>query len=278
MQVVTLAVVVGGAAWLWIDVIGDLGKGTHVAARHADEARKDAPSLAMAALTSVPVGAGLPESGDAGPPLAAARHPGVRTVDPVAEALLAAARDHLARKVAATGYVVEDARANKGHAFDLIDRGLGGFLPLRIALLRHRLREPQRYGLASKPPATHDERRRALTSENLAIFLDSFADRVALKPAVATGSHESAFEAGDLVVVQRKKGSGRVLVAVVSDTVDDAHRTQIVTLDPRDGVAREQPLTGVYVVREHFRLRNVHLARIRSTLDLAPTPPAGTAL
>ena len=254
------------AGWLSLRVIGsDLMEGRHIHATHKEEAKPDvAPAQAVQGTGAAKVTPGAP-----GTPPAPQRVLTAPTVDPVAQALLAAGRDHLARKVAATALPVDDARALKGAGIDLIDRGLEHLLSLRQALPRHRALSPQLYGLHDKPTASADERRRALTAENLMTFLQTFAK-------VLDGARDS-LEGGDIVLLERKHGVHRLLPAIVSDVVDADGVALVMTLDPADRVAREQPL-ATYRVMGHFRLRAVDIERARLALDMAQGPVAGTPL
>ncbi len=161
------------------------------------------------------------------------------------------------------------AAPTRGSGIDLIDRGLERILSLRQALPRHRARAPQLYGLREKPALTGDERRRALTAENLQIFLTTFAQNL-------DGTRDS-LEAGDIVLLQRLHGARRLLPAVVSDVVDGDGTPMVITLDPVDRVAREQ-LLATYAVEGHFRLHVADIERIRQSLDLPVGAPAGTPL
>lgn len=245
---------------MWVNVIGkDLGHGAHIHVKHADEAdpavaTAEAPAVA-GKLTAVPGG-----------PAAAilpGKHSNSNGLDPVAHALLSAARDQLARKVEATSALSEDPRAIKGNSLDLLDRGLGDLLPLRAALLRHRARDPHVYGLAQKPAATQDERRRALTIENAAIFLKSLAQSLDISV--------DSLETGDLVLLERRHGQKRMILGVVTDVVDQANQAQVVTLDPADKMAKEQNPLKNYDIRQHFRLHAVDVSKIRLLLDLPLT-------
>ncbi len=263
--VLVLAAVAGGAAWLSLRVVAqDLMAGRHIHAKHADDAQ--AKTAEVPAHASVP-----PAVRPGGPAAAAVIAPASAAIaaDPVAQALLAAGRDHLARKVSASSQPVDDSRANKGSGIDLIDRGLERILSLRQALPRHRARAPQLYGLRDKPPLTADERRRALTAENLQIFLMAYAQHL-------DGTRES-LEAGDIVLLQRKHGARRLLPSIVSDVVDNDGMPMVITLDPVDRVAREQVLAN-YAIEGHFRLNLAEIERIRQSLELVPTPPSGTTL
>lgn len=262
--VLVVVAVAGGAAWLSLRVVAqDLVEGRHIHAKHADDAKVQAAQGAVASRVSAVAQPG-------GPATAAApvQNSAAIAVDPVAQALLAAGRDHLARKVSASSLPVDDSRANKGSGIDLIDRGLERILSLRQALPRHRARAPQLYGLHAPPTATADERRRAFTAENLQIFLTTFAQRL-------DGTREN-LEAGDIVLVERKRGTKRLLPAVVSDVVDNDGVPLVITLDPVDHVAREQALT-TYTVAGHFRLHLAEVERIRQSLEL-PLQTGGTTL
>ncbi len=256
-QILGICGIFAGAGWLWINVIGkDLDNGAHIHVKHADEATPVAvatePTVFVGKLGALPGGP------------AAAILPGKLSnsngLDPVAHALLSAARDQLARKVEATTALSEDPRAIKGNSVDLLDRGLGDLLPLRAALLRHRTRDPRLYGLAQKPTHTLDERHRALTIENVAIFLKSLAQSLDVTV--------DSLETGDLVLLERRHGQRRLILGVVTDVVDQANQAQVVTLDPADRMAREQNPLRNYEIRQHFRLHAADVSRIRLLLDL----------
>ena len=269
---VLLVAVAGGAAWLSLRVVAqDLAAGRHIHAPHADGAAAhadDAKTKVAAAHPSAGVASAVQPGGPAAPAVPA-QVPAAIALDPVAQALLAAGRDHLARKVSASSLPVDDSRANKGSGIDLIDRGLERILNLRQALPRHRARAPQLYGLREKPPLTADERRRALTAENLQIFLATFAQQL-------DGARDN-LEAGDIVLIERKRGAKRLLPAVVSDVVDNEGVPMVITLDPADRVAREQPLAS-YTLQAHFRLHLAEIERIHVGLELPLQQPAGTTL
>ena len=270
LQLIGTLVVAGVSGYLWINVIGgDLGRGAHINAKHEDETKAAAAVAGAGTAPAIAPRAVVP----GGP--AAAVLPGRRAevggVDPVARALVAAARDTLARKVTPTMQAVEDPRANSGSSFDLIDRGLGDQLPLRAAIARHRSRDPHAYGLRTKPAASMDEHRRAQTVPNLIVFLSTYA--TVLESASA---EDRDLEAGDIVVVARRTGQGPLLAAVVSDVTDDAGNAQIIVLDPAARVPRELNPQGTYVLRHHFRLHLAQIERARANLDL--NAKAGTAL
>jgi len=260
----------GLAAYLWIDVIGsDLGRGAHINAKH-EEQDKAATAVAVAGL----VPAILPHAAMPGGPAGAVlpgRYSDAGNADPIVRALLAAARDHLARKVTPSMQPNEDPRANSGSSFDLIDRGLGEQLPLRTAIARHRLRDPHAYGLRAKPTPSLDERRRAQTVPNLVVFLTAYATVLADTPG-----EDCDLEAGDIVVVARRTGQGPLLAAVVSDVTDESGNAQIIVLDPAARVPRELNPQGAYVLRHHFRLHLAQIEHARASLDLSPK--VGTAL
>lgn len=238
----------GVGFWLWRVVGADLGAGTHINAKHEELAASQ--GVARAGSTAVtpggPVAANLPR-----------RHVETPVRDRVAQAILSGARDQLARKVAAVSQSVDDPHAAKGNSFDLIDRGLTDILPLRTAVLRHRARVPHLYGLASKVGA--EERSRAFTGDSLAVFLMDYGSRV---------GNEEALEPGDILMVQRHRLGARPMPAVVSDSTDEMGNALVITLDPADHVAREQPVTA-YQVRDRFRLRDADLIHIRTALDLS---------
>ncbi len=272
---VLLALLAAAVAYMGVRVIGrDLGAATHISAGHADDAKEgavpaNAVAAAVATAPAVPSPAPVPTTGE---PTVRSKPHSEAKVETVAQQLLATARDHLGRKVTPTTYSVDDPRANSGSHLDLLERALASDLSLKSALVRHRTRNPQAYGLASKPAPTLDERRRTWTTANLVVFLDTFAEKVAVEPA-------GSFEAGDIVVVQRKRGSQRQLTAVVSDVADDAGNPEILVLDPADPAPRELPIRGNYTLLNHFRLTAAHLEHIRQALDLGTNRgPVGTTL
>lgn len=251
MQTLGLLALAGICVWLWQVIGADLGNGRHLGAKHDDGK--------AAAQAEVPIAAAVPHAGGPSTASLPARKADDGThagLDPVAQALLSGARDQLARKVAPVTVAVDDPHAAKASPFDLVDRGLSDLLPLRTALLRHRQRDPHLYGLTARP--SQEDRRRALTGENLATFLEAFATHL---------DDQAPLEAGDVVVVQRNRRSSRPMPAVVSDAVDETGAPLVITLDPADKVAREQGL-GNYAVKQRFRLRAVDLERMRSALDL----------
>lgn len=268
------------------NVIGhDLGAATHIGKGHQDDAPSaalpatavaqaaSARSLGQAALLAPPQGmlpsplaaaASIAPQGAAGP-----RSRAESRTDAVARSLLAAARDHLARKVTPTSYPVDDLRANSGSHVDLLERGLADHLPIKTALVRHRARQPAAYGLAGKPPSSADERRRALTCDSVVVFLQTFAEPVDDGPA--------ELEAGDILVLQRLRGARR-LTAVVTDVADEHGNPQAVVMDPAEHAPKEVAIGRGYKVLHRFRLRSSHTDRARMILDLDAGRPVGTAL
>lgn len=272
LPVVALSAVALLAGWLSLRVIGsDLSEGRHIHATHKEGA---VPPTVGAATpqpqTAAPAGNSTSATRPGAPATVALPQPPLPGLpDPVAQALLSAGRDHLARKVTATALPVDDARALKGSGIDLVDRGLEHLLSLRHALPRHRALSPQLYGLHERPVASADERRRALTAENLMTFLQTFGK-------VLDGARDS-MEGGDIVLLERKRGVHRLLPAIVSDVVDVEGLPMVMTLDPADRVAREQSLSA-YRVMGHFRLRAADIERARLALDMVQGPVSGTAL
>lgn len=257
----------GLSLWSWLLVAGavvgvyllstvvapDLKRATHLAAKHGDDAKPDQlPARSPEALAFV---GSLPPGGV---PAAEARKPEVG-LDPVAHALLAAGRDAVRAKVSPVWHLVDDAKGHSASHFDLLERALAEHVSLRAALLRHRMRQPDRYGLRDKPPATLEERRKALTTPNLLTLLGSFAQRV--MPG-------DALEAGDIAVLERKKGR-KVLTAIVSDVVGVGDKPLVLVLDPAYREAREMPMEGEYRVLQVLRLHATHVQRMRDQLDLA---------
>ncbi|MBM4343725.1 MAG: hypothetical protein FJ100_10150 [Deltaproteobacteria bacterium] len=261
-----IACTIAVLAWLSLrTIVQDLASGAHLDATHkgteAPAPRLPATALAAAGAMARPTASPAAPMADKAPPAAPAAQR-----DPVATAILAAARDHLARKVAPTVYSVDDLRANAGNHLDLIERGTHGQLPIKTALVRHRARHPHLYGLQGKPPLTLDERKRAWNGDNLEVFLRSFA---LLRP-------DGDAQAGDIAVLRRLRGN-RKLVAVVTDVTDEAGRPQFVVLDPAERSAREVSTRHGYHMLRVFHLGAAEAARARQLLDLAQDVP-GTAL
>jgi hypothetical protein len=250
--------VAGGVGWLWFAVIGaDLQAGGHIDARHG--------SGEVAAVQAV---AGPRSPG--GPALASTPlHRPTQGLDPVASSLVAAARDVLARRVIAVAVPVTDGRQGKGGSFELVEAGLGGHLPLLKAIARHAQRDPHTYGLDARPPAGED-RRRWGTTVALVTFLEQFAARV-------PGTDPHALEPGDIVVLERRRAAGRIVVGVIGDLVDDSGTPMCVVLDPAEKAARELNPAATYRVLHRLRMRTADVQRIRAGLDLDATPalPAG---
>jgi hypothetical protein len=249
--------VLAACGWLWRVVGSDLARGAHLNAAH------DAGERPGSTVKWVQRSGGLPAAGQATVPdraTVAGGPAGVRapahvsaapiksTSDLVAASLLAGAKDQLARKVAATFGNVEDLRAASGSPFDLVERGLADHLPLRTALARHLQREVK--------PARAAARKLAPV-EQLFGFLQTYARSA---PA-------DSLAAGDIVYLQRR-ASSMAWPAIVSDTLDGDGAPLVITLDPADRVAREQPMAR-YRFRQGFRLAQAELARIRTVLGLS---------
>lgn len=247
-----LAAFVGGGYWAATVIGRDLGAATHLNASHAQTDKQPLPPHAVATTQPTAVAAAPVQPL---PPLKRV----VVAPDPVQQALLAAARDHLARKVTPTSYSIEDIRADAGNHLDLIERGLHGFVPLRTAVARHRMRAPAAYGLAGRPVASPQERKRAWTVANVHVFLRTYAEPVA---GTAT------LEGGDIVVLQRLHGGTQPLLAVVSDIADAAGLPQVVVMDPTARTPREVSLAGHYRLVGQFRMHAGRVAQIRQALDL----------
>lgn len=262
----------GMSLWSWLLVLGavagvyllstvvapDLKRATHLAAKHGEEAKSASKTLPERSPEALAFVGSLPPSGAAQPE---AKKPEVG-LDPVAQALLLAARDAVRAKVSPVWHLVDDGKSQNASRtashFDLLDRALFEHISLRSALLRHRVRQPERYGLRDKPPTTMEERRKALTTPNLLTLLGSFADRV--QPA-------DGLQAGDIAVLERKKGR-KVLTAIVSDVVGAGDKPLVLVLDPAYREARELPMEAEYRVLQVLRLHATHVQRMRDQLDL----------
>ncbi len=279
------ALAVGG--WLWVrEIGGDLANGIeddHAAA--PDDAAVALADVADAGVAGAqntpqaqtgPAGAGVvagenspaAQNKPAGPGQALVPRPVLRQsaasreaeVDPVVRALLATSSDHVARGVRASRGSVPDLRALKGSSTDLIERALNRVdFPLRAAIIAHRARDPKRYGLKSRPVGEVDFAR-AVDVASLAAFLDGFTARL-------EGVADADLIGGDLVVVEDSRG--RAHFAVVSDRTDAAGASLLYTLDPADGVARDDNRVDRYQVRQHWRLHARALLQARRTLGLA---------
>ena len=203
----------------------------------------------------------------------------LQTHAPISHALLSAARDHVARGVHAAWGSVPDLEAVKGADVDLVERGLHlANFPLREAIVRHRFKAPRRYGLRRRPQASPANSKRALTTKTLRVFLDRFAEQL---PTRWDGGSGDSYRAGDLVLVQvhnPRARQRRQMFAVVSDRSDANGVSLLITLDPREGVARERNVLSAYQVLRHFRLAAAQIADIRQTLNMPPRARRGRLL
>ncbi len=268
-QLFVLALMLGGV-YLWTTEIGDDLAG----AKRSLEKTTSRPSLVV--RPAGPKKVRLPARGLlAAQPMAA--------FDPVARAMLATARDHVARGVIATIGSVPDLDAVKGSGADLVERALHqvGF-PLRTAVILHRYREPHAYGLRRRPQASEGERRRALSGRNLRVFLDRFATQLPTEWRIAAAD---SYLPGDLVTIRpRQVGKqaprkSRAMLAVVGERTDTRGVSLLYTLDPADPKARADHALADYVIVEHYRLHRAELDRVRALLPLPPPPrERGTAL
>lgn len=242
------------AVFLWHGMLrGDLGSDEVGMAAPKGEA----PTLAVATLPPA-------DLAEATSPTAAtiAARPAVWRV------LLDVARDHVVRRVYAAWGSVMDLEAMRGADVDMIERGLAVLeFPLRAAVVRHRFREPKRYSLAGPPPATLAERRRALTPDNLQVFLEVFADTL---PADIADDAPGAWAAGDIVLFSTSTTGRPLMAGVVSDRADEDGTPLLITLDPRDHVALEAHSLADYFIRQHYRLEQAHLDRCSRMLELQP--------
>lgn len=196
---------------------------------------------------------------------------------PVRYALLSVARDHVARRVHAAWGSVPDLDAVKGADVDLVERGLhlAGF-PLREAIIRHRFVDHPRYGLRGRPPATEAQRRRALSKKTLRVFLDRFAQQL---PTTWDGVSGDTYLGGDIVLVERSRGARRrQMFAVVTDRTDRDGVSLLVTLDPRESVAREQHPLSMFRVVRHYRLSSADLVHARAKLKMPRAAERGRLL
>jgi hypothetical protein len=261
----------GLSVWSWLLVLGagaglyllstvvapDLERAAHIAAKHADDGpAKPVPGKgpverspqALAYVGNLPPGGTTAE----------VNHKPEVGLDPVAQALLHGARDAVSRKLSPVWHLVEDSKATSASHFDLLDRSLSEHIPLRNALLRHRIRQPERYGLKDRPPTTLEERRRALTTPNLLTLLSYFSERVELA---------SGLQAGDIAVLERKKGR-KVLTGIVSDVVGAGDKPLVLVLDPAFREAKEVAMDGDYRLLQVLRLHSAQVQKMRDVLDL----------
>ena len=194
----------------------------------------------------------------------------------VGGALLDVARGHVARRVYAAWGSVMDLEAMRGADVDMLERGLARLeFPLRAAVVRHRFQEPKRYGLKRQPPATLAERRRALTPENLQVFLDVFASPLPVE--IATGN-AGDWSGGDIVLFTNSASERPLMAGVVSDRKDEDGVALVITLEPRDQVALEPHSLADYRLRHHYRLSRSHLERCSKQLELPPLRIGGALL
>jgi hypothetical protein len=169
--------------------------------------------------------------------------------------LLLIARSHVARRVYAAWGSVVDLQALRAADVDLVDRALAqwGF-QLRSAIVRHRFREPKRYGL-KRPPAA------SIT----AIFLKTFTAPMTVD---IHSRKRGDWRPGDLVLIAVQPSNRASMVAVLSDRIDSEGVPLIITMDPTDRVALEKHSLANYHLRAHFRMTAAHLASASRQLGL----------
>ncbi len=266
---VALLGVIALAVFLWHGLLGD------ELSSELDVSQAPPPDVAVskgAPVATLPPGA----TGT----LAAAQHGQLaeagQQMPSVGSILLDIARQHVIRRVYAAWGSVMDLKAMRGADVDMLERGLAVLeFPLRAAVVRHRFQEPKRYGLSRQPPATLAERRRALTPENVHVFLEVFAKTLPLD--IGNGKSDG-WTAGDIVLFS-SSASGRPLMAgVVSDSDDEDGIPLVITLDPRDQVALEAHSLVDYHLRHHYRLTRRHLERCSKQLELPPLRVGGALL
>ncbi|MCO4760454.1 MAG: DUF1287 domain-containing protein [Myxococcales bacterium] len=261
-QLFVLALVIGGA-YLWVTEIGQDLDGPQRSVTK--------PTRSLVIRPAGPKKVRLPSRGLREPePMA--------SFDPVARALLAAARDHVARGVVPTVGSVPDLNAVKGSGTDLLERALHQVnFPLRMAVLLHRYRDPKAYGLRNRPHASEGERRRALSGRNTSIFLSRFAKSLPTEWRIDAAD---SYLPGDLVVLTNKgKKQRRQMLAIVGERTDNRGVSLLYTLDPRDAKARSNRSLADYAVLHHYRLHRAEIDRIRAVLPLPAAPKErGTTL
>ncbi|MCB9737755.1 MAG: DUF1287 domain-containing protein [Deltaproteobacteria bacterium] len=275
----------GGGWWLRLVVLATLGFGASLWFTEIGADLDGVSPSPTAAAAITPIAAGTKGNGaasataaapstraavagaPAGPAEVAPPRLAAPAIDPVRRALLGAARDHVARGVYATRGSVPDLRAIKGSSVDLVERALDRVdFPLRAALLAHRAREPRRYGLKSRPGA-NDDPLRVLDAANLAAFLDAYAQRVE-----AVG--DADLLPGDLVLFKPRRG--KTQFAVVSERTDARGVSLLFTLDPADGVAKDQRARDAVTIERHWRLESPSLGEARRQLGLPRAPRGAT--
>jgi len=275
-RVALLTALVGGG-WLWIiEIGGDLSTGRYLGANHSGQ--DTLPPAAIGAPGPRPSSAS-PSDGDdhaaatkaggpAEPSLPAPRASigADAPMDPTRRALIAAARDAIARGVRPTRGSVPDLRALRGNSADLIERALDQVaFPLRAALIAHRVREPRRYGLSGRQGAGDIDPNRVLDVETLAVFLDAFAERT-------DASDDSRWRAGDLVLVADRKHRGAPTFAIVGEQTDLQGVSLLFTMETRDGKARADRSASEFEARSAWRLSRARLDEARRQLGVAVHP------
>lgn len=264
-----------GGGWLWIvEIGGDLAGGRYLGTMQPGHESTPAAAILSSKTTksSGPADAaktGGPKAGgpaEIAPPLPRATIAADAPMDPTRRALIAAARDAIARGVRPTRGSVPDLRALRGNSADLVERALDQVaFPLRAALIAHRVREPRRYGLAGRQGAGDIDPNRVLDVESLTAFLDTFAERM-------DAAHDSEWRAGDLVLVADRKRRGAATFAIVGEHTDLQGVSLLYTMDPRDGRARADRAASEFEARSAWRLSRSRLDEARRQLGVALQP------
>lgn len=275
-----LFVALVAGAWLWVvEIGGDLAGGRYLGTTQPGQESLPAavigtPGAASAATVATEAGstaaahAGTKAGGpaEAALPVARAALTGDAPMDPTRRALIAAARDAIARGVRPTRGSVPDLRALRGNSADLVERALDQVaFPLRAALIAHRVREPRRYGLVGRAGAGDIDPNRVLDVETLTVFLDTFAERI-------DAADDSRWRAGDLVLVADRKHHGATTFAIVGEQTDLQGVSLLFTMDSRDGRARADRSASEFEARSAWRLSRARLDEARRTLGVAPQP------
>ena len=264
-----------GGAWLWVvEIGGDLAGGRYLGTMQPGQESK--PAAAISGSSASKSGKAHASSAQSGPkaggpaeaalPVPRAALTADAPMDPTRRALIAAARDAIARGVRPTRGSVPDLRALRGNSADLVERALDQVaFPLRAALIAHRVREPRRYGLSNRQGAGDIDPSRVLDVESLTAFLDAFAEHI-------DANDDGRWRAGDLVLVADRKRRGHATFAVVGEQTDLQGVSLLYTMDTRDGKARADRAASEFEARSAWRLSRSRLDEARRQLGVALLP------
>jgi uncharacterized protein YijF (DUF1287 family) len=189
---------------------------------------------------------------------------------PVQLSILAAARREVASGVRYSDSYYEiaypggDVPAGVGASTDVVVRALRAVgLDLQVAIQLDRKAHPERYPAARWKKKGLDPSIDHRRVANLYVWFEHHAEKITTS---LEGDDLRRWHAGD-VVMWGSDGRFPVHLGIVSDRTNDDGIPYVVDLNRRDGTAAETHLVTDWLVRAHFRIRDVP--------ELEPPPAEG---